>query len=616
MRPRVTHVVVIIMAMLGGCAGSTGTGKSPVGVDLAQLTQWDIVVAEDATTSESYAATEFQHWFEQASGLRLPLVQTISRADHHVFVGPSKALRNSDLGFATDDYGEEDLRIVVRDGNIAIAGGRPRGTLYGVYTFLEDYLGIRFLTIDHTHVPRLGDTLTVGPLDRFYHPQLLYRHVYDGELELRKGRQVEAFCARLRMNARLAGLRPEYGGRTPYRLINHSFFYQLPTHTYGAEHPEYYALHEGERHSGVADDNRKTQPCLTNPDVLRIIVDAVNHRIAAEPASKNISVSQNDNTRYCECKACAAIDELQGSHMGALLSFVNAVADSVAQTQPDVLVGTLAYQYSSQPPATIRPRDNVMIQLCNLHCSILQPIDDPACQINREFCQKMAGWGKICDQIFIWTYNTNFWNYQIPCPNLHVIQPNIQYFASNGAKGVFMQGAYTTLASDMCDLRNYVTGRLLWDHNQNMQLLIDEFLDLHYGPAAPPVRRFVQAVYDAARSSGLERGCFAWAEHYGIDDDQLAQTGLAAFAEAMALAEDTAVRHRVEKASIGAYRLALEPIWRLEETEQLDTATKQRMLPIVTRFLTLCDQFEVGQFREHHARDAQTAKLRALVGLQ
>ena len=72
-------------------------------------------------------------------------------------------MRRSQVGFDVDRFGPEDLRIVIRDGNIAIAGGRPRGTLYGVYTFLEDYLGVRFLTVDHTHVPPLGDDHPIGP---------------------------------------------------------------------------------------------------------------------------------------------------------------------------------------------------------------------------------------------------------------------------------------------------------------------------------------------------------------------------------------------------------------------------------------------------------------------
>ena len=76
-------------------------------------------------------------------------------------------MRRSELGFSVEKFGPEDLRVVIRDGNIVIAGGRPRGTLYGVYTFLEDYFDVRFLTADHTHVPKVGSQRsgrTGGPL--------------------------------------------------------------------------------------------------------------------------------------------------------------------------------------------------------------------------------------------------------------------------------------------------------------------------------------------------------------------------------------------------------------------------------------------------------------------
>ena len=69
------------------------------------------------------------------------------------------------MGFGIEGFGPEDLRIVIRDGNIAIAGGEPRGTLYGVYTFLEDCLDVRFLTADHTHIPPVGGWKVVGPIE-------------------------------------------------------------------------------------------------------------------------------------------------------------------------------------------------------------------------------------------------------------------------------------------------------------------------------------------------------------------------------------------------------------------------------------------------------------------
>ena len=130
-------------------------------------------------------AEEFQEFFRQAGGLKLPIVHKITRWDKHVFIGSGMVMQASPVGFNVEDLGPEDLRIVVRDGNIAIAGGRPRGTLYGVYTFLEDYLGVRFLTHDHTHVPAVGWQRLIGPLDRVYRPPFAnYRNaVYKATLQ-------------------------------------------------------------------------------------------------------------------------------------------------------------------------------------------------------------------------------------------------------------------------------------------------------------------------------------------------------------------------------------------------------------------------------------------------
>ena len=134
-----------------------------------------------------------------------------------------------------------------------------------------------------------------------------------------------------------------------------------------------------------------------------------------------------------------------------------------SQKCPGVDVGTLAYVYTRKPPKGIWPRGNVQIQLCSIECSQVYPIDDPSCQRNKEFCEDFIGWGNICDDICIWTYNTNFHNYLMPCPNLRNIEPNIRLFAKHGVKGVFMQGPGNAVGGDFSGLRNYMTSRLLWD---------------------------------------------------------------------------------------------------------------------------------------------------------
>lgn len=268
----------------------------------------------------------------------------------------------------------------------------------------------------------------------------------------------------------------------------------LPSKEFWKEHPGYYALVDGRRLAAVSNDGIATPLCLTNPDVLRIVTQRVLENLRAHPELKNVSVSQNDCSSYCRCPNCAAIEEREGTPMGSLLTFVNAVADEVAKEFPNVLVGTLAYSYSRKPPKTVKPRPNVQIQLCSGECCMLHPITDPTCPMNPEFCRDMADWGKICRNVSIWNYNTNFANYLLPCPNLRVIESNIRYFVANNAIGVVMQGVYNGQGGEFSDLHNYVTANLLWDPNRSGDALRDEFLRLHYKTAAPPIRRPCPAV--------------------------------------------------------------------------------------------------------------------------
>ena len=351
------------------------------GVDLAGLDGWDIVVAQDAPPSEAYAAEEFRTIFAQASGIELPIVTTSDRNHSHVLIGGSELLAKSFADIDISAMGSEDLRIIIRDNLIAIAGGRPRGTLYGVYTFLEDYLGVRFLTADHTHVPKFTGKVLVGPLDRTYAPPLSFRWSYYGETN-----RSPMLAARLRVNT--IGGETKYGGKTGQSLISHSFGCQVPLAKYGKEHPEYFALRDGKRllrgqRRLVRDRTLSDQPRRCSGSSK----NAVLTDLKAHPEKENISVSQNDNAKHCLCPNCKAIDDREGTPMGTLLEFVNAIADDVAKEHPEVKVGTLSYWYTRKPPRTLKPRPNVQIQLCSIECCLIHPINDPAVREERAVLQ-------------------------------------------------------------------------------------------------------------------------------------------------------------------------------------------------------------------------------------
>jgi hypothetical protein len=311
--------------------------------------------------------------------------------------------------------------------------------------------------------------------------------------------------------------------------------------------------------------------------------------------------------------------------MGSLLSLVNTVAEAVEQEYPDVFVGTLAYNYSRKPPLSVRPRSNVQIQLANIECCQKHAVNDPNCPRNRTFCEDLRGWGRVSDNIYVWTYVTNFHNYLIPCPNLRAVGENIRFFQQNGVKGLFMQGPAPS--AELAGLRNYVISNMIWDPTRHEDDLMAEFLQLHYRSAAPLIKEYIDMIHTAALASPDHPGCFGSAAAYGFSQDT-GYAGLEIMERAMELADDDMIRWRVEKASIACHAiivdLVLGPAFqkvrerkkRRDETPfEIDASLAESMRPDLVRFLDLCARHEVPRVGEWASVDEVIQVLRQGYGL-
>ena len=625
-----SYLLLVVVGLVAGAA--VNAGAEPM-VDLASLDDWDIVLAEDATEAEAYAAEEFQKYYHQASCVKLPIERDAAGPKHHVYIGAGQEMQASPVGFSVGEFGDEDLRIVVRDGNVAIAGGRPRGTLYGVYTFLEDYLGVRFLTADHTHVPAIGPSCPIGPIDRFYHPPLDFRWTF-----YKVNFDSPEFATKLRINT-LPGRHkrtweypgiPKLGGKTGITLAGHSFRQQIPPKQHADEHPEYYALYKGERLAELRPGDDTTynfsggfvygmQPCLTHPDVLRIVTESVIEDAKAHPEIESFSVSQDDGGAFCQCPNCAAIIEKEGMS-GYVLDFVNKVADALAKECPGKMVSTMAYSDTLAPPKSIKARPNVQIWYSTINTCVIHHLDDPDCRERKKYIDNayysacLRKWNEICDHLYVWDYIANFeyTNYQLPVANFESMEYKTRYLITNGVKGIFMQATASSYNNEFQDLRNYVASRLLWDPERSSRELMKEFLDLHLGQSGRPILEWINHIRRRSVASGAHCRCVGgnWSD-YGLDHDD-ARKGVEAFKAAMELAQDDTIKSRVEKMSLCAYRAAIEPVWYLKEEDKASLSTEllSEMRPFARRFFELCDKYDVKRSGEGSSRTIAGARER------
>ena len=555
----------------------------PTGGDLAisAIQDWCITVSDDTSASEKYAAEEFQDWFHQATGLTLLLLaQDDTNADNgQIAIG------------AVATLGDEDIQITVESGGVQIQGGLPRGVLYAVYQFLEELVGIRFLTAEHTHIPD-ASALKI-PCGRYtYAPPFSFRWSY-----YRENSDNPAFAAKRKVNTVTDA--ENLGGKTQQQLINHSFHALVPYGTYGESHPEYYALVDGKRDTNTHGGG--PQLCVTNPEVIEVAAKTAIQQLTDRPEATNISVSQADTAAYCLCETCETLNAAEDSPMGSQLTFVNAVAERIEKAHPHVKVGTLAYWYTRKPPKTVTPRHNVQIQLCSIECCTLHAIDNPDCEQNRAFCQDTNAWGEICDDIWIWNYNTNFRSYDLPFPNLRSIAPNVRYFLRNNAKGVFMQANGNGLTGEFSDLRNYLISHLIWNPHLDAEALLNEFVNLHYEAAAPAILEYITFLHDNVELRGLHPRCFPTPEDVGLDAES-AQKVFDYFQQALGLAEKPEIRARVEKAAIPAYKAMLVAGGDLES---------QKRQTLIDEYIALCERYNMSHAAETQAAEVYFQELRS-----
>ena len=507
-----------------------------------------IICSPEATKPELYAASEFQRLFKEFTGKELRIEKTASKNGKSIIIG-ANATTSAGLQVNTEKLGEEGFNIEIFKDNIAIYGGTPRGTLYGVYEFFEQYCGVRYLTFDHTYYPEEGRDKDYRIKGRSYSyvPPFAFRWSYYGETN-----QNPAFAAQLHTNT-IAG-NEELGGITGYKLVGHNVANLVPPSIYGKEHPEYYALVDGRRllemHGGGP------QLCLTNPEVLEIVIKATLDAIEKNPDAKNFNVAQMDNGSYCTCESCTELDEREESHAGTMLSFVNAVAERIEKTHPEVYIGTYAYEYTRKPPKTISARNNVLIQLCSIECCTFHAIDDPSCSLNQDFCDDMDIWKKKANNIFIWHYNTNFRAYLLPFPNLRSIGKSVEYFANNNGRGVFMQAAGDGFSTELSDLRNYVMSRCLWKPGRDSWQEAMEFCRLHYAESAQPIIDYLTYYHDLIDKENLHPLLFSTEASLFLNSETVKQIDKY-FTKALALAKSEEIRNRVEKASLCVYRAKL-----------------------------------------------------------
>jgi len=437
---------------------------------------YTIQVSPEASESELWATKELQHWLKEISGVEIPISQVNPGISPKITVGFHPDMTDK-FKVRPPVENDESFRYFNAGPDIFIYGGKQRGTMYGVFSFLERELGCRWYTPKVSSIPSRSEFRFTW-FDRSEKPGVRVRNDF----------YFEAFdpiwAARNRVNGSMS-FRQQPGGVESYWAV-HTFYPLMPPDEFFGKHPEYYSLIDGVR------THDRAQLCLSNPDVLKIMIERIKDRMRKSPEYLIYDVSQNDWYNPCQCENCQAIASKYGGESGVIIWFVNQVAKAVEEEFPGKFIGTLAYQYTRKPPQNIKPADNVVVRLCSIECCFAH--DFKSCPQNQTFLDDLKGWSAIAPHMYIWDYVVNFTNYIMPFPNFSVLKPNIQTFRENNAIGIMEQAAYQSRGGEFAELRAYLIARLLWNPDCNPEEVISDFMSGYYGRSGKYIRQYFNLV--------------------------------------------------------------------------------------------------------------------------
>lgn len=435
-----------------------------------------IIQAATSQTDACHAADMLKRYIFEISEQTLPVKETSAKKQSVIRI-------QTDANLPTDSY-----TIRIERNRMSISGGPGKGCTYGVIHLLEKELGCIYISPDCRIIPKRSE-ISFAEKTIVDQPKVERRVIniyfpYDPDF---------LDWQRLHSNE-------EY---YPKGYFVHTFNTLIPWQEYFEQKPEYFAL--------VNTTRSIDQLCPSHEEVFELIASKLENLMAVNPDKNTWSVSQNDNFSYCHCEKCSKIIEQEGSPSGPILHLVNKLAERF----PDKIISTLAYQYSRKPPSLTKARENVEIMFCSIELTRDKAIlADPGA---KNFVDDMNRWGKIAQRIYVWDYTINFNHSVSPFPNLHVLQPNVQLFASYPIHALFEQ-SNSTIGYEFSTLKVYLLSRLMWNPEVDFNTEMTFFLNTYYGKAAPYITDYIKLLQTTVEQKNVKLDIY---EHPTAHDGDL-----------------------------------------------------------------------------------------------
>jgi hypothetical protein len=452
-----------------------------------------------------------QKYVEQSTGRKLALIPESQydavAAPYAVFVGNSSKAQEL-FGDKLRNLDWDGYIVHVSPSRVVLAGNVE----YAESDFLRRYLGIdSYLpTKLFTIVPK-HDEVTIPVETRIELPVFLSR----------------AFSS-------LRTSHGDYGQPDiPWRLHAGSgrylFHHNIQNIVGGPElerdHPEFFALIGGRRN--VPPSQPMPFPCVSNPSLVRLVIDRCRAFFSKNPLALSISLAADDTGQWCDCPSCRAMDGpsirlagISSRRSNRCYGFLNQVARAIREnpvggpapaaavppssrwTLRQRYIGTLAYWGTELPPSFPVER-NIVPYICDSRAGWADP-DQKAASLAR-----IDAWLERVDRIGIYEY---YYGGGFSVPRLYTRQlAELLRHVGRKRRGC---GFYAEIYSNhgLDGPKAWVTEKLLWNPDQDVDLLMRQWASACFGPAAVQMKRYFDLIEEtwAKRTAEVEPNGMTW----------------------------------------------------------------------------------------------------------
>jgi hypothetical protein len=448
-----------------------------------------IHVGDKADIISLNAAVELAEHLEKMTGVSFaPLAHDAAPVDQPLLVvGRDNALTAKlcpDIAY--DALGRDGFVIRTVGPHLVITGATPRGTLYGVYWFLDRHLGVRWFDPDFTVIPTKTQ-LTIRPISEKQTPRFSYREVFSHEAHN------DRYAAHNLLNGRSHG---------------RSFTPSVPEI---GDWEDWYEVKGGVAHFWeLLGDAVKTHPhwkaggqvLMMDEQVRQTTAETIIAKLKALKDYRSVVFHINDmDWGWDMDKASREFANKHGGEPSApRLDMVIDVANRVRKVLPEARFSFNAYHWSFTPPQGMTVPDYIIVNPMDIHVDYSVPLFEGP---NEKLGQDIEGWCKIAKNVLFWDHTINFHGYIQPTPNLYPIGESIPWLAKHPQIfGYFCEDSWNTKGAEFANLRTWMIARLLWNPNEDYKALIKEFVDGYYGAAAPYVLQYIELMHESMAQTG------------------------------------------------------------------------------------------------------------------